>query len=111
MFKLSRIFHDYEDTGALNAHVNLYGFWDERTFLTKSGDLGVVIRVEGLDYECLDGAARDYAVKRLEAAFRLFDSKFRLYQAVFKQNRPEIAWPEHKNPIVQANTCTGCCYF
>ena len=26
----------------LNDHINLYGFWNETTFLTKSGDLGMV---------------------------------------------------------------------
>src|SRR5580704_5982862 len=57
MLRLERIFKNYQDTGALNAQVNLYGFIDEHIFLTKSGDLGVILEVRGVDYECLDGAA------------------------------------------------------
>ena len=33
----------------MNAHINLYGFWNETAFLTKSGDLGMVLRVPGVD--------------------------------------------------------------
>jgi type IV secretion system protein TrbE len=55
--------------------VNLYGFWDEHCFLTKSGDLGAALRIGGIDYESLDHAGRNYAVKRLEASFRSLDDK------------------------------------
>lgn len=102
MFKLRRIFKDFDEAGALNAHIGLYGFWDNWTVMTKAGDLGMVIRLEGIDYECLDHATRDYAVKRLESGLRLFDSNFRIYQTVCKQNRPAMAWPEHRRPVVQA---------
>lgn len=102
MFRLSRIFRDYEESGALNAYVSLYGFWDEQMVITKAGDLALAVKVQGVDYECLDSAARDYVTKRLESAFRLFDGKLRLYQVVFKENRPEIPWPEHENPVVNA---------
>ena len=33
----------------------------------------MVLRVKGIDYESLDHASRDHAVKRLEAALRAFD--------------------------------------
>ena len=94
MFKLSEIVKDWKESGALQAHINLYGFWDEDTFLTKSGDLGMVLRVRGIDYESLDHASRDHAVKRLEAALRTFDSRVRVYQALFKANEPAIP---HRN--------------
>jgi len=100
MFRLSRIFWDFEESGALNAYVSLYGFWDEQMVITKAGDLALAVKVQGVDYECLDSAARDYVTKRLESAFRVFDGKLRLYQVVFKENRPEIPWPEHENPVV-----------
>jgi type IV secretion system protein TrbE len=90
MFKLSEIVKDWKESGALQAHINLYGFWDDETFLTKSGDLGMVLRVKGIDYESLDHASRDHAVKRLEAASRAFDSRVRVYQALLKANEPAI---------------------
>ncbi len=67
MFRISNITHDWEEAGSFAAQLNLYGFWDENSFLTKTGDLGAVLKVEGIDYESLDHAGRDYAVKRLEA--------------------------------------------
>ena len=36
-----------EGSAALNDHINLYGFWNETTFLTKSGDLGMVLQRSG----------------------------------------------------------------
>ena len=87
MFKVEQITKDWKEAGSLQAHINLYGFWDENAFLTKSGDLGAVLRIGGIDYESLDHAGRDYAMKRLEAAFRSLDDRTRLYQILFKHNR------------------------
>jgi len=35
MFRLSEIVKDWKESGALQAHINLYGFWDEEAFLTS----------------------------------------------------------------------------
>ena len=70
MLRLDRVVKPWKQSGALNAHINLYGFWNDEVFLTKSGDLGIVLRVRGVDYESLDQAAQEYAVKRLEARSR-----------------------------------------
>jgi type IV secretion system protein VirB4 len=35
-------------------------------FLTKSGDLGLVLSVTGVDYESLDHGEQQYAVTRLD---------------------------------------------
>ena len=102
MFKVEQITKDWKEAGSLQAHINLYGFWDEHAFLTKSGDVGAALRIGGIDYESLDHAGRDYAVKRLEAAFRSLDTKTRLYQILFKHNRPEIAHADYENPLVHA---------
>jgi type IV secretion system protein VirB4 len=102
MVKIEHITKDWNEAGSFAAQVNLYGFWDEHSFLTKSGDLGAVLRVGGIDYESLDSAGRDYAVKRLEAAFRSLDDKCRLYQILFKRNHPAIPHAEYENPLVRA---------
>lgn len=54
MINLTKLFKDYNDAGPLNEYINLYGFADDQVFLTKSGDLGVVVHVDGIDHECLD---------------------------------------------------------
>ena len=71
MLKLQRIFKNYQETGSFNEQVNLYGFIDSNVFLTKTGDMGVVLEVHGVDYECLDGNALDGITKRLESALKL----------------------------------------
>ena len=102
MFKVEHITKDWKEAGSFQAHINLYGFWDEHCFLTKTGDMGAALRIGGIDYESLDHAGRDYAVKRLEAAFRSLDDKCRLYQILFKHNRPAIPHAEYDSPLVRA---------
>ncbi|MGA7155256.1 MAG: DUF87 domain-containing protein [Acidobacteriaceae bacterium] len=102
MVKVEHITKDWKEAGSFAAQVNLYGFWDEHSFLTKTGDLGCALRIGGIDYESLDRAGRDYAVKRLEAAFRSLDDKCRLYQILFKRNRPHIPHTEYENPLIRA---------
>jgi type IV secretion system protein VirB4 len=103
MYKVEQITKDWKEAGSFPAQINLYGFWDEHCFLTKSGDLGSVLKIGGVDYESLDRAGRDYAVKRLEAAFRSLDERTRLYQILFKRNRPAIPHAEYDNPLVRAS--------
>lgn len=100
MYKIEH--RDWNEAGSFAAQVNLYGFWDEHAFLTKSGDIGCALRIGGIDYESLDSAGRDYAVKRLEAAFRSLDDRCRLYQILFKRNHPHIPHAEYENPLVRA---------
>ena len=102
MFKVEHITKDWKEAGSFPAQINLYGFWDEHCFLTKTGDLGAVLRIGGIDYESLDHAGRDYAVKRLEAAFRSLDDRCRLYQILFKHNQPGDPHAEYDNPLVRA---------
>jgi type IV secretion/conjugal transfer VirB4 family ATPase len=100
MLRLQRIFKNYTETGSLNEQINLYGFLDEQVFLTKTGDLGVVLEVYGVDYECLDTASVDNLTKRLESALKLFDEKFHIYQYLFKRNNETIPFKTYDNPVV-----------
>ncbi len=100
MLKLKRVLQNYEETGALNAQINLYGFTSDQIFLTKSGDLGVILEVHGVDYECLDGAAIDGLTKRLESALKLFGDDYRIYQYLFKRNHPDIPHQLYGNAVV-----------
>jgi len=101
MLRLDKIIKPWKDAAALCDHINLYGFWNETAFLTKSGDLGMVLRVTGVDYESLDHAQQEYAVKRLEAALKLFGPGFHVYQYLFKANHPQIPFAGYDDPIVQ----------
>src|SRR6202050_4763596 len=100
MLRLSRIFKNYKQTRSLNEQINLYGFIGPQVFLTKSGEVGVILEVRGVDYECLDGASIDGLTKRLESALKLFDENYRLYQYLFKRNNDPIPYKLYDNPIV-----------
>lgn len=102
MLRLSRIFKSYRETGSLNEQVNLFGFIGPHVFLTKTGEVGVILEVRGLDYECLDTAAIDGFTKRLESALKLFDERCHLYQYLFKRNNENIPYKLYANPIVDA---------
>src|SRR5882724_8656600 len=102
MLKLARIVKNYKEAGALNGQINLYGFVGDHVFLTKSGELCVILEVHGVDYECLDAASIDGLTKRLESAFRLFDENYRIYQYLFKRSNPGIPYQLYGNAVVDA---------
>jgi len=102
MLRIDKLIKPWREADSLNSHINLYCFWNETAFLTKSGDLGMVLSVPGVDYESLDHSNQEYAVKRLEAALKSFGPGFHVYQSLFKSNRPEIPFATYDDPVVQA---------
>src|SRR5580700_8641893 len=102
MLRLSRIFKNYNETGSLSEQINLYGFIGPHTFLTKSGEVGLILAVQGVDYECLDDTTIDGLTKRLESALKLFDENCRVYQYLFKRNNETIPFRTYGNPVVDA---------
>jgi type IV secretion system protein VirB4 len=102
MLRVDKAIKPWKESACLNDHINLYGFWNETTFLTKSGDVGIVLSVPGVDYESLDRSEQEYAVKRLEAALKAFGPGFHVYQYLFKSNRPDIPFAKYDDPIVAA---------
>jgi len=102
MLRVDKVIKPWKESACLNDHINLYGFWNETAFLTKSGDVGIVLSVSGVDYESLDRSEQEYAVKRLEAALKAFGPGFHVYQYLFKSNRPDIPFAKFDDPIVAA---------
>jgi hypothetical protein len=49
MFKLATARKSYREAGSLNDQINLFGFVDDHAFLTKTGDVGVVLGVKGVE--------------------------------------------------------------
>jgi type IV secretion system protein TrbE len=101
MIRVGTIARDYLESGAMSSLIGLYGFVDEHTFLTKSGDLGVVVRVPGVDAECLDHPERDHIARRFGSAIRTFDERFRIYQYLLKRDNAAIPHRHYDNPIVE----------
>jgi len=101
MIRVGQIVTEFLESGAMSSLIGLFGFVDEHTFLTKSGDLGVVFRVPGIDAECLDHAERDHVARRFEGAVRALDERFRVYQYLLKQDHADIPHQHYDNPVVE----------
>ncbi len=99
--RLSDIWREHRESGGLNELISIYSFLDEHTFLTKSGDLGTVLQVQGIDYECLAPSEIDGFARRFEAALRSLSEEFRLYQYLLKRTDPKIPFQEYGgSPVV-----------
>lgn len=94
MMTIRAIRRDHRASGALNMLLAPWAFVDEHAFLTKGGQLGLVYRVHGVDYECLDHLQRQDVVRRFEGALRLLDERYQVYQYLFKRRiDPLVAAP------------------
>lgn len=102
MFNVRRLFKNYAEVGSFNEQINLHGFINDHYFLTKTGDLGAVLRIQAVDFECLDTDTIDGLTKRLESALKLFDEKYRVYQYLFKNNNQQIPHKLYGNAVVDA---------
>ena len=111
MLKISRIFRDYADAGSVNSLLALWGFVDDETFLTKAGHVGVVYRLAGVDYECLDQVQRRDVVHRFEAALRLVDETCRVYQYLCKRRIDPIAAPSCRQRVAHEAMQRRNAYF
>ena len=111
MLRVSKIVKSYKETGSLNENVSVFGFLDDQVFLTKGGDVGAVMRVEGVDYECLDHKQTDDLTKRLESALRLLGPQFRVYQLLFKAGNETIPYEPYENPVVKQAVEDRIAYF
>jgi type IV secretion/conjugal transfer VirB4 family ATPase len=111
MLNLRKLVKSYKETGALAEQCSIFSFINDWCFVTKTGAVGAVIEVEGIDYECLDQHDLDSTTKRLETAFKLFGPEFRVYQYLFKSHFDPEASRHYENPIVQKAEQERAFYF
>lgn len=92
---------------ALGDYIPLLGFLSgdlENVFITKSGDVGIVIKIFSKDVECMDGAYVDYVASSLERSMRVFDERYKIYQYLFRRRRGVICAAVCGNRVVDAST-------
>jgi type IV secretion system protein VirB4 len=131
VLNLRKLVKNYKETGALAEQCSIFSFIDDHCFITKTGAVGVVIQLEGIDYECLDYECLDYecldyecldyecldqgdldsATKRLQTAFKLFGPEFRVYQYLFKSHFQPEPPRSYDNPVVQRAEQERASYF
>ena len=90
MVNLKRFWKAYREAGAFHSLLAPHRFVDEQVFLTKANTVGIVLAVEGVDPECLTDETLESYTRRMAAAWRSFDDRFRLYQYVIKRDRVGI---------------------
>lgn len=100
MLRLRDLARNHRAAGALNEHVPVWGWIDQQAFLTKQGHVGIVMRIDGVDYECLSSSEIDSLTQRLEAAFRTLGPEFRVYQYLFRRNHERVDSRDCSDPIV-----------
>ena len=97
MISFKQIVRGYADSGALNKLVGFHEAVSDQVFMTKGGDLFVVVRLKGLDYEGLDAPLLDRASRNFENAQKSLGSHFRIYQYLLKRQMasfPFQTYPE-----------------
>ncbi len=96
--KRSDLQRDYKKAGAMHELLSPCAFVGEHVVLTKRQDLFSVLRVPGIDPECLDAAQLNHIVQRFEASLRIFGPEYRVYQYLLKRDSPELPNAEHRHP-------------
>lgn len=92
---------EQKNTGAAEDFIPLFGFSSEGVFLTVAGDLGVVLKMQGAEYECLDLVDLDARTRRFEAALRAFGPEYRIYQYVMKTHGADVPCRDsYPSPVV-----------
>jgi type IV secretion system protein TrbE len=99
--RISRILRDYNDAGGLNTLIAPWGFIGECTLLTKAGHVALAYRLRGVDVDGLTHAERHAFARRLEAALRVFDEHFRVYQYLIKRTADPFVAPACPEPVAQ----------
>src|SRR5215470_16955984 len=100
MVRINRILKDHRDAGSVNALLTLWGFVDDHAFLTKAGALGIIYRLAGADYECLDHVERRGIAHRFEQGLRQLDESFRVYQYLVKRPAAPMVAGHHTHAVV-----------
>lgn len=90
MVNIRQLLKNWESTPPFSEYIPLETFIDGRAFRTKSGQVGVMLSVKGIDYESIVRQQLDSFTARLERAMQLFEPGTRVYQYFFRSSRPEI---------------------
>jgi type IV secretion/conjugal transfer VirB4 family ATPase len=111
MLSLARVLKAWKDNGALHAHIPWDRWVDETVLLTKGGEVVTFLQVPGIDFECISRDELDAYTKRFEDALKTVDTNTRLYQVLFRHNRPEIPSRSYGDPVVQAAMAARLAHF
>src|SRR5215213_1845503 len=99
---LSHDLRDYRKAGAFNQELPFFEFVDDYTFLTKSGQVGMVFGVKGVDFERLDREMVADVARQFKTATRQLDERFWFSQYLFRTRAPRFTAGPCENPVARA---------
>jgi type IV secretory pathway VirB4 component len=102
---------EYIAAGAMNESIALHSFLDGEAFLTKNGQVGLVLAFPGIDFEGQDPLYLDSIARRFEAAARTFTEKHRTYQYMLKTSAPAIEHGVYPNEVVNQAMTSRVAHF
>jgi type IV secretion/conjugal transfer VirB4 family ATPase len=111
MVRLSRIVRDYDDAGGLNTLLAPWGFVGDSTLLTKAGHVALAYRIRGVDVDGLTHPQRHAFARRMEAALRLLDERYRVYEYLMKRTADAFVAPRCAEPIAQEAASRRAAYL
>lgn len=90
MVNLRQLLKGWESAPSFSDYIDLDKFVDSHTFRTKTGQIGCVLSVQGIDYESVTRSHLDSLTARLQRTFQTFTPGTRVYQYYLRSSRPEI---------------------
>lgn len=102
---------EYLAAGCMNEAIGLHSFINDNVFLTKSGDVGVILALPGIDFEGQTHEHLDSLARRFEAACRSFGEQHEVYQYLMKTAAPTIEHSIHPNEIINQAISSRVAHF
>jgi len=81
------------EQGSLESLIAPVAFLNERCFITRDGQIGCVVAVNGVDVECSDDSVIEDYRDSLQSAIGVFDHQFRVYQYLSKRRHTGLVTP------------------
>ena len=101
MIRLDSIAQEFREARPLSELISVHTAVDEHSFITKGGHLLTVLRVTGVDHECLDHPQLDHVARRFEAALRSLPGNFRLYQLMLKRDHAPLPHQDYADATIR----------
>lgn len=103
MVDMGRMLQDWSEAGDLASLLPICAFiTDDGTFLTKSGAVGQIFKLSGVDAEGADHATRERVVHRFAASLRPLDERFTVSQYIEKRRVDPFVAEPCAHPIAAA---------
>lgn len=90
MVNIRQLLKDWESAPPFCEYIDIEKFIDDNVFRSKSGQVGCVLSVKGVDYESVTRQHLDSITTRLERTLQLFEPGTRVYQYFLRSSRPVI---------------------